>query len=502
MMAIVRLISEPRKVSEGCKVEATKLLQTKICFGRKIHEVLLVDYVSWKSERFVHFLRWFGIHALTAVSCVVCCHEYNYLLCLGALLESSANEFFLGFATNLQSQFGAPEELSIFVTTAESEPVAFAVSAVGFSFTGTATSTSSVKVAIPTTLQVAIGNNDREKGIRVKAEGDRTIVVYGLSYSSDTSDAFLALPCSNLAVDEYEYFAVSYSSSGDGSSLILIVACENDTLVTTPTESFVLNQQQTYQIDSLVDLTGTRVVSNKPISVFGAHQCADIPVSASFCDHLTEQIPPTVTWGTRSLVASLLGRESGERIRVISSWGATLTLNCSSFTSPRDYSLPNPGDWIEFEIQVNNFCSIEATSPIYVSQFASGGELDNRRGDPFVMMVPPIEQYSNNYVLQALPEFEGNYFTIYVAPEYFQPQSIFVDSSNINESQWITVNCPLSEAVCGYITRVNITSGEHRLYHEDSSARVGVSAYGFNRANSYGYPGGLRLTPVQRKLKS
>ena len=327
------------------------------------------------------------------------------------MLDSSANEFFLGFATNSKVP-EVPEELSIFVTTTESEPVAFAVSAVNFSFTGTARSTSSVKVAIPTTLQVAIGNNDREKGIRVKAEGDKTIVVYGLSYHSLTSDAFLALPCSNLAVDEYEYFAVSYSNS-----LILIVACENDTLVTTPTESFVLQQQQTYQIYRSVDLTGTRVVSNKPISVFGASQCSHIPAMVGGCDHLTEQIPPTVTWGTRFLVASLLGRESGERIRVISSRGATFTLNCTSFSNPRDYSLPNPGDWEEFEIQADDFCSIESSSPIYVSQYASGSFADNRPGDPFAMMIPPIEQYSNNYVLQALPEFEGNYLTIYVAPK-------------------------------------------------------------------------------------
>ena len=418
------------------------------------------------------------------------------------MLETSANEFFLGFATNHRSQFGVPEELSIFVTTAESEPVAFAASAVGFSFTGTATSTSSVKVAIPTTLQVSLGNNDREKGIRVKAEGDRTIVVYGLSYQTFTSDAFLALPCSNLAVDEYEYFAVSYSLNGDGSLLILIVACENDTLVTTPTDSFVLQQQQTYQIDSLDDLTGTRVVSNKPISVFGAHKCADVPVGASCCDHLTEQIPPTVTWGSRFLIASLLGRESGERIRVISSRGAIFTLNCSSFTSPINYSLPSPGDWEEFEIQADNYCSIKSSSPIYVSQYASGSSVDDRPGDPFAMMVPPIKQYSNNYVLQALPEFEGNYLTFYVVPKYFQPESIFVDSSKVDASQWITVNCALSEAVCGYIARVSVTSGDHRLYHKESSARVGVSVYGFNQANSYGYPGGLRLTPVQSKLKT
>ena len=160
-------------------------------------------------------------------------------ICIGALLESSANEFFLGFSSSLNGQ---TLELSIFVTTTESEPVNFAISAVGFSFTGTATSNSSTQIAIPNTFEVQ-NVIDREKGIRVKAEGDRTIVVYGLSYQEFLSDAFLALPCSSLPVDEYEYFAVTYTVVSNWNALILIVACEDDTLVTTPTESFVLQQQ-------------------------------------------------------------------------------------------------------------------------------------------------------------------------------------------------------------------------------------------------------------------
>ena len=424
----------------------------------------------------------------------------------GALLDNSANEFFLGFAH--KDAAGFAEGLYIFVTTTESEPVNFTISAVRFSFTGVATSTSSTQVSIPTTLEVE-DSNDRDKGIRIKAEGDKIIGVYGLSYSRFSSDAFLALPCSNLPGDMYEYFAVTYTvlmtQFANYSALILIVACENDTRVTidTPTQSLdeVLQQQQTYQIASLEDLTGTRIVSNKPISVFGAQECANVPVEVQFCDHLTEQIPPTATWGSRFMVGSLLGRNSGERIRVISSQGTSITFNCTSFNNSMVYSLPNPGDWMEFEIQVDNYCSIEASSPIYVSQFASGASIDdidgNRIGDPFVMMIPPIEQYSNNYVLKAIPEFMFNYITIYVAPEYFQPEHIFVDDSTIDE--WFAVNCALSETLCGYITRVSVTSGDHRLYHEDSLARVGVSAYGFNGANAYGYPGGLRLTPVQSK---
>ena len=100
-----------------------------------------------------------------------------------------------------------------------------------------------------------------------------------LSYQQFTSDAFLALPCSNLAVNEYEYFAVTYTvlMINIGPALILIVACEDATQVTAPSLSLTLNRQQTYQIESSVDLTGTRIVSNKPISVFGAQECVNIP---------------------------------------------------------------------------------------------------------------------------------------------------------------------------------------------------------------------------------
>ena len=63
---------------------------------------------------------------------------------------------------------------------------------------------------------------------------------------------------------------------------------------------------------------------------------------------------------------------------------------------------------------------------------------------------------------------------------------------------WNTVYCS-DTTVCGYVTYVTLTPGEHRLYHSDISAHIGVSAYGFNTYNSYGYPGGLELVPLQSK---
>ena len=108
-------------------------------------------------------------------------------------MENAANEFIIGFTVNADVNYRP--SLLLFVTTQETNPVTFTVTANGFYFTGTAFSNSSTEVSIPSTLQVA-SNNDRNKGIYVKAEGESKIAVYGLSYEEGSADAFLALPCS------------------------------------------------------------------------------------------------------------------------------------------------------------------------------------------------------------------------------------------------------------------------------------------------------------------
>ena len=411
---------------------------------------------------------------------------------LGSILESAANEFFLGFSRSLIQPI-----LQLFVTTPELHPVAFNVTAIGFAYNGVATSNTSINVTLPSSLEVRINDlSDRYKGIHVKAEGESKIVVYGISYAQFTTDAFLALPCNNLPVDEYEYYGITYPLSPSSlTSDILIVGCEENTLVTTPNNSFTVNKLETHLISS-ADSTGLRIIATKPISLFSNHECTNIPTNVGFCDWLSEQIPPTVTWGQSFFMASLLGRNSGELVRILASKNfTTVTVNCTTFTSQVVHNLSASGSWTEFEIPSLSFCNIESSGPVLVMQFSQGNQLDGV-GDPFMMMITPVEQYSNSYVLTVLPEFSTNYITVYVATEYYQPQRIFVDSTSLITSLWTTVYCT-NGLLCGYITRMSLPAGEHSLHHQNTEARVGVSAYGFNQDNSYGYPGGLKLTPVQ-----
>ncbi len=69
-----------------------------------------------------------------------------------------------------------------------------------------------------------------------------------MSFHSATTNAYLALPCS---VDEYEYYGISYNIiTSYHLSVILLVACENETVVKFNSSTITLNSMETYQIAS------------------------------------------------------------------------------------------------------------------------------------------------------------------------------------------------------------------------------------------------------------
>ena len=107
------------------------------------------------------------------------------------------------------------------------------------------------------------------------------------------------------------------------------------------------------------------------------------------------------------------------------------------------------------------------------------------------MIISPIEQFTNNYFVEAFPLFVSNYITMYVSSEFFQTAQIVLDNSIV--TGWRNVVCSNGD----HISRTNVSTGVHSIRHQNSSAVLGVSVYGFGVANSYGYPGGMRLSPIQ-----
>ena len=417
--------------------------------------------------------------------------DYHYCFYAGAVPESSASDFYIGFARN---DLGGTAQQQLFITTREPDPVPFTVQTLlGFYFTGVAMQNTTTVVPLGGSYQVFSSIN-RSKGIHISA-GDKAVSVYGLNYNEFTSDAFLALPCSRLTVDQYEYYGMTYDNTRWESQL-LIVGCEDNTTISIASTTITLNQMETYLHETSNDNTGTRIVSNKPLSVFSGALCTNIPADKEACDHITEQFPPTATWGTHFLSASFSGRMSGDIYRVLTSQPSTnVTVNCTTYSQPQAYSLATAGAWQELTTPANSFCVIESNNPLLVVEFALGSETDGI-GDPFMMMIPPIEQYSNGYVFNALSEFVINCITMFVSPECFQPENIFLDDKSQEEANWTTIYCA-DGTVCGHAAYASLEGGEHQLYHNDTSAVIGVVVYGFNSYISYGYSGGLELSPLR-----
>ena len=356
---------------------------------------------------------------------------------------------------------------------------------------------STTKVTIPSSYQLS-SVNDTEKGMSITTDNG-TIRVHGLNYADGTSDGFLALPCAPLELQTYEYYGLTYHDTVY-SGFLIIVGCEDSTLVTDGSVTTVLNKMETLYLKDEVDLSGTKFTSNKPVSFFSGHTCTFVPKGLRYCDHLIEQIPPTAVWGTHFLSASYFTRSSGELYRILTAGNSTtVTVNCNTFSQPQTFSLASAGNWTEFMTNDSSFCSIESNNPLLVMEFSLGGLVDRVHGDPFMMMIPSVDQYTNDYVFHSPSEF-SNYITILVTPQYYQPDQVLVDGVSQENANWTPVPCA-NGSVCGYCGYVTLEPGDHHVWHSDPCAKISVLMYGFVSAASYGQPAGVFFEKTQGLLR-
>ena len=441
--------------------------------------------------------------------------------------------------------------MQLLVTTDEPSPVSFNVSTIlDGTETHTATHGSVTKVELSAAnYQVRHSqSSERWKNIIVQAEAGKSISVYGVNDEQTTTDGFLALSCDGMTIDkpftQYEYiiFSGQFGMNYAINSEFLIVPCEDMTNIEMfPTQtitftfgrssrqiisggsgSVLLRTVGTYLISHRMDLTGTIVRSDKPLSVFAGHECAQSSTLTA-CNHLVEQIPPQTTWGTTYFLSPLAARESGDIYRVATIYDNNqVTVTCadegSSTTETILSTSLSRGGWEQFNASyfqatcpnfVPKYCCVEATKPVLVAQYSQGytvdtqctGDIGTQLGDPFMIVVPPVVQYLNNLTFSTVEGISGRFLTQYiniaVHEMFFQPDKIFLDDELVesNRNQWNLFYCSNGE-ICGYGLSKAITAGNHTIYHEMESAALGVTLYGFQQQNSYGFPIGMELQPI------
>ena len=391
----------------------------------------------------------------------------------------------------------------LYVTTVEDGNVSFSLS------DGTASLSYSVNSTGSVVIDLKLDDfDDIENGILISSNDKLTVMGLGTIFQGLAGDTFTLFPIQEYP--SYTFFAISIVSDAKNSmSFVHLIGTEDNTSVTiTPTQtlsslegygcsgdagqecSFTINKLQTLILQSPSDLTGTKIVSNKPISVFSGHDCAYVPINLTVnCKPVIEQIPPVVTWGRTFLVGPLLGHQHGEWYKIMAAEDNTnVNVYC---VGPGVYSktfvLPTEGSTYFFTPGINRRCSIRGDRPLLVMLFATndGG---NSESNAFMALVPPVKQYISPLSVTLEPRVQDNTVSITIpATSCSNSQcSVLIDKDmtvDVSSSSQ-PVYCSESE-VCGYVLSQELSAGVHTLRLSTTGA-IGVISY-TDRSDEYGF---------------
>jgi hypothetical protein len=401
--------------------------------------------------------------------------------------DSLGTDFWLAFPGNYSGG-----TLTLFITGPTATSGTVTMPGVAFSAPFTVTPGTVTSVPLPAGSDIQTSDTVENLGIHVTADAE--VTVYGLNQITASTDAYLGLPTDILGT---EYLVEGYENVDivEGTEFAVVATQDGTTVTINPTVTtnghtagtpytVSLDQGHTYQLRNEdahpADLSGSIVTSDKPIAVFGGHQCANIPMGYLYCDHIVEAMPPTSTWGKSFVTEPLATRTGGDTFRYLAD-----TDNTTVQVNGAPVATLNRGQLFEQILTAPSV--ITSDKPILVTQYSNSTTFDGATSDPFEVLVPPFEQFLNSYtVTTPATGFAENFINV-VAPTA-SLATINLDGVPVPGGSFTPIPDSTFSAA-----QLAVALGSHTL---DGAQPFGVTVYGFAQADSYGYPGGLSLAPV------
>ena len=369
----------------------------------------------------------------------------------------------------------------------------------------------------------------RDRGIHIVSKHG-VISVILVNYRTGSTGKYIAFPYYKQPLSEYIYFAVSSNSIGSNTwSLILLVGNEDNTTITiTPTEDItvpqdiqslnsplmnissstsftvVLHRLQTFTfgVANFGDMTGTKIVSDKPVTVLSGHECGNIPNDVNFCEHMVVQIPPTFTWGKKFFLTPFAERTAGQHYKLVASENST-DIYAMCGTHYIDIPTLNAAEVTVLASSYSTYCYLESAKPMLVTQLAVGsGREINGVGDPTLTVNPPIEQFSSNFsfYLESLDTIDYHYINILQSNDNNIPAIVSIDGIDLNRYLWLPLKTK-NNTIVGYFSQVRVNPEIGRSDHYvtiNSNATLSALVYGFGGGSQsgYSYTAGLQHIPL------
>lgn len=385
----------------------------------------------------------------------------------------------------------AAGNIDIFLTSGTATSATIANSNGTFNQTVAIPANGTAIVTINNALRIGTLGLASNNGFSITSAGAIAAYLMDANIPVQSNDITNLFPTDSLGTS-YRVMAGTSNLVPAGSQMSFVASADGTTVTVTPSATLTtgqaagvpftvnLNNRQAmeFRAAGTSDLTGTTIVSNNKIAVFGGHFCGNVPANVAFCDHLIEQMPKTSDFGTQFVLMPTNQGGPGEVLKILAIEGGTVvTLNDGGVISTINL---NAGQSFESAPTINDRGTVTSNNPILVGQFMIGQQIAGN-GDPAFSLVPDVTKWLKEYIFN-VPVGNYNDF-LGVAIESAALGSLMLDGVLVNPALFAAV--PGTTFMAGNIP---VADGSHRILASDEFMLLG-SGFNNNFASYFGIGG-------------
>ncbi len=240
---------------------------------------------------------------------------------------------------------------------------------------------------------------------------------------------------------------------------------------------------------AVADLTGMKIVSNKPIGVISS--CLCIFDYDGYCSHQAQMNRPVTAYQSQFPLIGFITHNRGGIIKAVAAYP-----NTQITIGGRIVANLNAGQSYNFTVLSNYVGVLTSTQPVAVTQFGLMYSTYPPRGKPFATNIP------------AATEFLTGTSCMFYVPGVQLPSDTMHNGVNIvtinNISSTISLdgnalNVPWNQIGSSrfYVAKVEkVAGGAHTINCSNSSGQFTAIVYGYGRQLGYGYVCGLNIGKV------
>ncbi len=234
---------------------------------------------------------------------------------------------------------------------------------------------------------------------------------------------------------------------------------------------------------AVADLTGTKIVSNKPIGVISDCICLFDP--EGYCGHEAQMTRPVTAYQSQFPLVGFNTPDYGGIIKVVAAYP-----NTQITVSGKTVANLNAGQSYRFIVPPNSMCILTSTHPVAVSQFGQMYSLYPSIGKPFATNIPAAADFLTGKSCMFFTSSDTTYNYVNIITINNIGSSISLDGNALNVP-WNQIGSSQF-----YVAKVDsVAGGAHTIACSNPSGQFTAMVYGFgsNPKSGYGYVCGLNL---------